>query len=206
MDRRLVTALKRVVAEEDKPYALPELLVMIDCEMTGVLPQKDSLLQVAALKLRREGNQYKKEGEPFVQYLEYHGKPENKFQKQYLTHIFKKCNQSKLQPSELKSKLHDWLGPEYLGKAIPVGDCVPTDIAFLWKNDCIDLQHYVDDKPVLGTFHYEFFDMNAPKEMARVKMGGKFDTPDLDPNEHDALVDCENQTKELNQILKILLD
>jgi oligoribonuclease (3'-5' exoribonuclease) len=177
---------------------------MVDCEMTGVIPTKDKLLQVAAIKLKRDGYQYKQEGEPFVRYLSYDGKPETAFHKQYLTHIFKKCNESSLETDQLKEELHEWLG-SYLGKATPVGDCVPTDIEFLRNNDCIDTQHYVNDEPVLGTFHYEYFDMNAPKKMARVKMGGKFDTPNLDDNIHDALVDCQNQTKELNHILSILL-
>ena len=198
----MAAALRRVIA---KSYNLPEQLVMIDCEMTGVLPNKDKLLQVAALKLERVKNQYRQVGEPFLKFLAYDGRPENEFQKQYLTHVFDECNKSDLTPARLKTELHGWLG-SYLNKATPVGDCVPTDIAFLAANDCIDLSHFKNDQPVPGTFHYEYFDMNAPKEIARVKMGGKFETPNLDENIHDALVDCENQLKELNHILEILLD
>jgi hypothetical protein len=42
MENILIKTLRSVVA--DKPsYNLPDLLVMVDCEMTGVIPTKDNI-------------------------------------------------------------------------------------------------------------------------------------------------------------------
>lgn len=184
---------------------LPEKLVMIDCEMTGVIPTRDKLLQVAMVKLELKNKQYNQVGQPLVEYLSYDGKPHNEFHKKYLADIFKICNASKLTSPELKIKIHDWLGKDFLGKATPVGDCVPVDMSFLYANDCINYPDIGDEGSILGTFHYEFFDMNSFKLIAREKTGEK-EKLDLNKNAHDALVDCQNQIKELNHCLKILLN
>lgn len=99
---------------------LPEYLVMVDCEMTGVIPERDSLLQVAMLKLKLDNNRYVVDGEPLNEFLQYGGKPSNEFHRTYLTHIFEKCNESSLSASELKQKIHEWLG-NLKGKVMPVG-------------------------------------------------------------------------------------
>jgi len=184
---------------------LPEDLVMIDCEMTGVVPERDHLLQVAMLKLKLKNNQYEIQGEPLVQYFPYDGQPENDFQREYLTDIFKKCNESILTDEEAKLQIESFLGP-LKGKAIPTGDCVPTDMAFLYKRGLLDVPDIKDDEELPGTFHFEFFELNPLKAVARQKMAYKFDVAGVDKEGiHDALVDCENQTKELNMYLDVLL-
>jgi oligoribonuclease (3'-5' exoribonuclease) len=185
---------------------LPESLCMIDAEMTGVIPSKDALLQVSALKLKlNKQMQYEVVGDHFDEYLCYKGQPTTSFHKKYLTHIFEKCNESSLTPEGLKKKLHSWLG-DLKGKVIPTGDCVPHDIYFLKVHKCIDEGYYEDDKPVPGTFHYEFWDMNPLKDISRQIVGNKYEVEGVDKeNQHDALVDCLNQTLELNHALKILL-
>jgi len=181
---------------------LPERLVMVDCEMEGVVPKRDALLQIASLKLQLEGNQYREVGEPLVIYLAHKGKPYNDFHWKYLKKIFYKCNKSKITPGIAKEKLHEWLG-DWKGQVSPVGDCVPTDIAFLLEKGCAD----PSDIGNPGTFHYEFFEMNALKLVARHLVGSKFETPGVDKKGvHDALVDCRNQLCELNECLKIILD
>lgn len=180
---------------------LPDRLVMLDCEMTGVLPKRDHLLQIAALKLEREGICYKQVEESFVLYLAYAGRPSNEFHRKYLTHIFDQCNKSTISPPEAKKLLHDWLG-DWRGHVTPTGDCVPTDIAFLLEKGCAD----PSDIDVPGTFHFEFFEMNPLKLVARHLLRSKFETPGLNKEGiHDALVDCGNQLLELNHILAILL-
>lgn len=183
---------------------LPKDLVMVDCEMTGVVPERDALLQVAMLKLKLKENQYEIEGEPLVLYFPFDGQPSNDFQKKYLSDIFKECNESTLTDEEAKKQIETFLGP-LKGKVIPVGDCVPVDMMFLYARGVLDRPDIIDDKQTPGTFHFEFFDLNAPKALARQKAGKKFKVPGLDDGIHDALVDCENQTKELNEYLKILL-
>lgn len=185
---------------------LPENLVMLDCEMTGVVPERDALLQVAMLKLKWAGNKYAAYDEPLVAYLHYEGQPETEFHKKYLSHIFKKCNASDLTPEKLKAQIHQWLG-DLKGTVTPVGDCVPTDVSFLYAKGCADRPDISKDgKQIPGTFYYEFFDMNAAKALARQKVGEKFKVPGMDEeNIHDALVDCKNQLLELNKFIEVLL-
>ncbi len=185
---------------------LPEKLVMTDCEMSGLYPEKDSLLQVAMVKLLLKDGKYTVQGEPLVIYLPFSGKPQSDFQKKFLSHIYEKCNTSDLGFPEAARQIENFLGKEYLGVAIPVGDCVPTDIEFLYKNKLLKRPGYAPDgSPIQGTLHYEFFDLNAVKTICRELLGYKFETPNQNPNIHDALVDCLNQIEELNLFLDILL-
>src|SRR5690554_5982897 len=134
-----------------KKTFLPEHLVMLDCEMAGVVPERDALLQVAMLRLRLQGNQYVVEGEPLVLYLQHEGQPQNSFHRKYLKHIFKRCNESDLQPEAAKEKICDWLG-DLKGQVQPCGDCVPTDMAFLRAKGLIDPSDFDESgKPIPGT-------------------------------------------------------
>lgn len=185
---------------------LPKFLVMVDCEMSGVRSSHDELLQVSALKLKLEGSQYQVYDDHFDEYLAYPGVPTRQFHKDHLVHIFKKCNESKTTPAQLKEKLHKWLG-SLKGDVIPTGDCVPTDIAFLKAKNCIDEQFYGDDdKPIKGTFHYEYWDMNALKDLSRTIHGSKYEVDGVDKeHEHDGLIDCYNQVLELNASIRVIL-
>lgn len=188
------------------PTFMPGQLVMVDCEMTGVVPERDALLQVAMLKLAWDGCQYVEFDAPYVGYLKYNGKPETDFHKKYLSHIFEICNKSELTPEIMKQQVHEWLG-ELKGTVTPAGDCVIADLSFLYQNRCIDRPDIAKDgSKLLGTFHYEIADMNLLKAVARQKVCNKIEVPGLDTEHiHDALVDCRNQTVELNAFLNILL-
>jgi oligoribonuclease (3'-5' exoribonuclease) len=196
--------LSKVEAVQEKKYGLPKTLVMIDCEMTGVNPDVHDLLQVAALKLKLSDGQYVEDGEPFDFYLHSDETPENEFHKKYLSEIYKKCNESNKNPEDLKSEIHKWLG-DLKGKVMPVGDCVPTDINFLYTSKGGDRPDIGDDGPIEGTFHYEYFEMNPLKLLVEEITGAKLKVEGLDEeNIHDALVDCKNQLIELNHCLKVL--
>ena len=187
---------------------LPARLIELDCEMTGVVPTRDKLLQVAMLKLELDGHQYREVGEPLVLYLQHDGQPQNDFHRKYLSHIFEKCNQSTLQAPEAKQQIHQWLG-DWKGTVTPTGDCVMTDLNFLTSAGCIDTGDIGDQGQIPGTFHFESFDANPIKALARHKAGRKEDKKELagfdEEGIHDALVDCHNQLKELNHYLGILL-
>lgn len=187
---------------------LPPELVMVDCEMTGVKPHRDALLQIAMTKLKLQGIQYVEYDEPLVLYLHYEGAPQNEFQKEHLSEIIEMCNKSQLNADQAKVKIDAWLG-ELKGKVTPAGDCVPTDIRFLIEKGAIEENDIDDNGQIPGTFHYEYFDANGIKAIARTKAGKKEDKAGLpgfdQENEHDALVDCRNQTIELNYYLNILL-
>jgi len=204
LSRKAAAALASAL-EKNKTSFLPDKLVMLDGEFTGVDETRYLPLQFAFCKLELQNERYVEVGEPLVLYFKHDGRPENGFQKKFLTHIFDLCNKSDLTPAQGKELLHEWLG-DWKGVVQPCGDCVPTDVAFLKHHGIMDRNDIVDDEQVPGTFHYEFYDLNAPKSLARHKKGEKYTVADLDEeNIHDALVDCRNQTKELNSYLEVLL-
>jgi oligoribonuclease (3'-5' exoribonuclease) len=185
---------------------LPDHLVMVDCEMTGVRPEEHSLLQVAMVKLCLIEGQYRFNPNILVAYLKNDASPSTPFHFEFLSHIFEKCNKSTLTCSELKAQISDWLG-DLRGKVMPTGDCISCDMEFLYKNECIDRSGYLNDgTPVLGTFHYEQFDLNPIKLIARQKTGEKSKPAKSFAGKHDAVVDCFNQILELNHFIKILLN
>ncbi len=189
------------IPESGKSF-LPEKVVMLDCEMVGVVPERDDLLQIAMLKLVLKGGQYEESGEPLNLFLHSDQKPSNQFHKEHLMHVFDACNKSDITPDQAKKQIHEWLG-DWKGKVQPCGDCVPTDMSFLYAKGCADRPDINDSGQVPGTFHYEFFDLNAVKAIARTKVGKKFEHDELPA--HDALNDCKNQLVELNHYLEVLL-
>lgn len=183
---------------------LPSKLLMLDLEMSGLNPKKDDILQVAALKLELRNNQYV-ETDSFDMVLKNPIVPANDFQKKFQAPLFKRCNASPYTYEDLKDQFIKFLGSD-AGKLSPCGDCVPTDVLFLYAKDIITLSHYEGDTPVDGTFHYEYFDMNAIKLVMRHKMGFKADKElKLLEGIHDGLVDCRNQLIEMNFIISKLL-
>lgn len=184
---------------------LPEKLVMIDCEMNGVVAKRDDLLQIAMCKLRLDGIQYVEDGEPLVIYIKNDGQPKNDFHKKYLSDIFKKCNESDVTYADAKKLIIEWLG-DYSGSVV-TGDAIQSDMFFLIEKSVVDVGDIVDGNPVSGTFHYEMFDINPIKCICRHKLGQKESKEELglDPGIHDALVDCRNQTKELNYFIAMLV-
>lgn len=187
----------------DKTF-LPSKLLMLDLEMTGLDPKSDDILQVAALKLELLGSSYV-ETSSFDVALHTKLDPSNDFQRKYQTALFDRCRNSTIDYQELKKLFYEFLG-EDLGELSPCGDCVPTDVLFLYAKDVIELSRYEGDTPVKGTLHYEYFDMHSMKMVMRQKLGYKADK-DLvvSGGQHDGLVDCRNQLIELNFILHQLL-
>jgi oligoribonuclease (3'-5' exoribonuclease) len=184
---------------------LPKKLLMLDLEMTGLDPAVDDILQVAAIKLELVNGQYVA-GEEFNEFIKTDKQPESKFALENLAGVYKSAQTKGLELSDIAKKFYEFLG-EDLGKLSPCGDCVPTDVLFLYAKNLITLSSYDGDVPVEGAFFYEYFDMNSIKLVARTKAGKKFDK-ELKLTSgpiHDALVDCKNQLIEMNAIIKFLL-
>jgi oligoribonuclease (3'-5' exoribonuclease) len=189
-----------------QPLFLPPRLVMLDCEMTGLNPRKDDLIQIAALKLELQDRAYvQTSGPEFNIFIHTDQLPTSDFARKHMMHVYEGANASKINYIEARKLLDAWLG-DWRGKVSPAGDCVPTDIMFMYMKGIIDISHYDGDTPVDGTFHYEYWDMNAIKAIARQKAGTKFDRqlPRLQ-GDHDALVDCKNQLTEMNGLIDMLL-
>jgi len=184
---------------------MPDRLVMIDCEMTGLDPKADDLIQIAAIKLELQGDQYIETGPDLNFFIHTDKQPASEFARKYMSDVYKQANESTVDYVQAKAILDSWLG-DWKGEVSPCGDCVPTDVLFMYMKGVIGLSRYEGDTPVKGTFHYEYFDMNAIKALARQKKGYKFDK-ELErlPGDHDALVDCRNQLVEMNAIIKVLL-
>lgn len=184
---------------------LPQNLLMIDCEMTGLIPHEDDILQVAALLLElRDDTQYHIVRE-FNKFCHNKKTPVSTFQKTYLSDIYFECNNSTDTYETTRFHLEEFLS-QHLGTITPCGDCVATDLDFLYAKNIIKRNHFENDTPVLGTFHYENFELNSIKAVARHKIGSAFDKAlPLDKGIHNALTDCRNQLLELNAFIKVLV-
>ena len=194
-------------AADAEPTFLPDRLVMLDCEMSGLDPKVDELLQIAAIKLELRDGQYRQlpMWPEFNLYIKTDLQPQNEFHRTHLADVYRKCNASTYTLMDAKPLLEQWMA-HWLGKVSPCGDCVPTDVLFMYMKGVIGLSHFDGDTPVDGTFFYEYFDANSIKAVARQKAGRKFDrdVPRI-PGDHDALVDCKNQLAEMNAIIGELM-
>lgn len=199
-----IEAARRLKSNRDIPN-IPQRLIMLDCEMTGLDPKVDDLIQVAALKLELVGRVYAVV-DTFNVFIHTDKQPASDFARQHMTEVYRKANTSNLDYERVGTQFDSWLG-DWRGKASPCGDCVPTDVLFMYTKGLVKLAGYDGDTPRPGSFHYEYFEMNSLKLVARAKMGRKFDKdlPTL-PGAHDALVDCKNQLTELNAILNVLFN
>ena len=197
----ILLAKSRLMASQE---FLPKKLLMLDCEMTGLDPRADDVIQLACIKLTLVNGQYVP-SEEFNEFVHTDKQPETEFAKTHMMEVYEQANASTMDYAGLRSKLETFLGDD-VGLLSPCGDCVPTDVMFLYMKDVISLSKFNGDTPVAGTLHYEYFDANSIKLVARHKEGYKFDKElPLLPGAHDALIDCKNQTMELNAILKVLL-
>jgi oligoribonuclease (3'-5' exoribonuclease) len=188
---------------EERQNFLPAALIMIDLEMTGVIPDRDDILQIAMLKLTLKGNQYEVSGEPLEIFVHSDKKPSNDFHRKFLMRVFAKSNESEVDAPAAKQMISKWLG-DLEGKVVPTGDAIQCDLAFLYAKGVITRGDIVNDENVPGTFNHEIFDLNALKCVSRQKLGAKEDL-DLEEGIHDAMVDCRNQLVELNSYLSTLL-
>ncbi len=176
---------------------------MIDCEMSGLRVGVDELLQVSAVILRLDGIIYTEERH-FDTYLHTKNRPVTDFDSKYLSDIYHKCNGSPDTPASVYKAFKEFIGTDT--KLVPCGDCVITDLEFLYNYGILDRNYYEGDTSVEGTLDYEIFDLNALKCLSRTKKGFKSDKSlVLDSGIHNALVDCRNQTLELNHYLEVLL-
>lgn len=187
---------------------LPPRLVMLDCEMTGLNPRKDDLLQIAAIKLELRNNQYRpvSSSQPLNIYLHTDQAPSSDFARKFMSDVYRKCQESQTSLEDARAMLDEWM-EDWKNLVSPTGDCVPTDVLFMWYKGVIDIAHFDVDVPVPGTFHYEYADMHFIKQLARQKMGSKFDKQlPRHAGDHDAMVDCLNQLTELNAFIQVLLE
>jgi hypothetical protein len=176
---------------------LPAVLIMIDLEMSGVIPDRDDILQIAMLRLELKDNQYLVSGKPLEIFVHSDKKPSNDFHREFLTEIFAKSNASDIDAPKAKQMVIDWLG-DLVGKAVPVGDAIQCDLAFLYAKGIIVRGDIVNDENVPGTFNHEIADLNI------LKLGHR-ETLQLDSGVHNAMTDCNNQLIELNSYLTTLL-
>lgn len=126
-----------------------------------------------------------------------------------MSSVYKECNNSNTTLQDCSKQVETFLG-EWKGKVMAVGDCVITDLRFLFEHNVIKDNDIINDKQIPGTFHYEVADLNLLKMVVNQKMGRKMNKRMLDGYDHegihDALVDCFNQTIELNYMLNVIFN
>lgn len=183
---------------------LPLKIAMIDGEFTGVSPKRDDLLQVAILKcdLDLESLTYKVSSKPLNIFLKTDIKPNRPFHKEHLLPCFEKCQNEGLSKDDARIAIDNFLGRSE--KRWPCGDCVTTDLLFLFEKDMLVANDYDEnDNEILGNLDYRVFEMKPLKVLAKQQ---GWEPPKDQLREHDALNDCYNQLFELNDCLKFLLN
>jgi oligoribonuclease (3'-5' exoribonuclease) len=179
---------------------LPERIVMIDGEFNGLLPKVDDLLQVSMMKaiFDKERFQYLVHPDVLNIFIHSDAKPTKKFHKEHLAECFEKANKSKITLEEAAAMIDKFIG-EWKGKAWPCGDCVTTDLGFLFEKGLITHNYYDEnDVEVKGTFDFRILEMKPLKVLAET-FGWKKPKDIL--REHDARNDNFNQMGELNNCL-----
>lgn len=182
---------------------LPLKIAMIDGEFTGVSPKRDDLLQVAILKcdLDLKSMTYKVVGKPLNIFLKTDVKPHRPFHTEHLLPCFEKCESEGLSKEDAQKAIDTYLGRAE--RRWPCGDCVTTDLLFLFEKDMLVANDYDEnDTEILGNLDYRVLEMKSLKSLAKTK---GWESPPDQLREHDALNDCFNQLFELNDCLTFLL-
>ncbi len=183
---------------------LPLKIAMIDLEMTGVNSLRDDILEFGAIKcdLDLETMRYKINGKPLHFYIKTDVKPSRKFHFDHLMQAFENSATKGLTLEEAKGKIDEFLGREE--RRWPCGDCVTTDLLFLFNKGLIEFNDYDEnDKEIFGHLDYRPFEMKPLKVLAKT-LG--WVPPEDQLTEHEALNDCYNQLFELNDCIKFLLE
>lgn len=181
---------------------LPLKIVMIDMEFTGVIPTRDDVLQVAMVKCDLDvgSMSYKVVGKPLNIFLKTEVKPHRPFHHEHLLPCFEKCSSEGLTQEEAYKAIDAFLGKTE--KRWPSGDCVATDLGFLFNKKLIDYNDYDEnDTEIPGHLDYRVLEMKPLKVVAKT-LG--WEAPADQLREHDGLNDCFNQLYELNDCLSFL--
>lgn len=182
---------------------LPKKIAMLDLELTGVLPKVDDILEVAMLKcdLDESTLTYKVSDKPLHFYLATEAVPTRKFHFEHLSNVFNKCHTEGISLDEAKNRIDAFLGRTE--RRWPCGDCVTTDLMFLYQKDLMAHNYYDEnDVEVFGNLDYRPFEMKPLKVLAQTK---GWEKPKDSLKEHEAINDCFNQLYELNDCLKFLM-
>jgi oligoribonuclease (3'-5' exoribonuclease) len=179
---------------------LPDRIIMIDGEFSGLNPKKDDLLQFAMLKavFDKESFQYLVSRNTLNIFIHSGAQPTKTFHREHLAECFKQANASKTDLVQAKKLVDEYVG-DWWGTAWPCGDCVTTDLAFAYEKGLFVNNTYDEnDVEQKGTLDYRIFEMKPLKVLAQT-FG--WEKPQDVLREHDALNDCFNQMVELNHCL-----
>jgi len=124
---------------------------MLDCEMSGLDPKVDDLLQIAAMKLEFDGVRYNEVDEINI-FVHSDKTPNSAFALEHMTEVYRKSNESTVTLEMARTLLLGFL-QDWAGNVSPCGDCVPTDILFLYEKGVVNLAGFNGDTPVPGTFN-----------------------------------------------------
>jgi len=179
---------------------LPERIIMLDGEFSGLNPKTDDLLQFAMLKavFDKESFQYLVSRNTLNVFIHSDAQPTKNFHREHLAECFKQANASQIDHVQAKKLVDEYVG-DWWGTAWPCGDCVTTDLAFAFEKGLFVNNTYDDnDVEQKGTLDYRIFEMKPLKVLAQT-FG--WEKPKDVLREHDARNDCFNQMSELNNCL-----
>ena len=200
--------------------------IMLDIESTGIIPEKEDLLQVGLLEVTFIDDRWIDGRRRLIQ-VHSDRQPESAFAKEHMVEIYKKSNSNNaLLLEEVRGEIIDFAA-EF--------DMKPPNLHFMgWNAGMFDVPFLVSKGALIasayeqlpngkekriGDFHYRVYDiqgaiqftMNVMNLASIDEMKKKFDTlsgrtnaPLPEGQKHDALYDCVSQMNFLNDMLLLV--
>lgn len=191
-------------------------MFMIDIETTGIDPDCEEILQIAAVEMTFNADGKWDSGREFNFYQHSDRKPDNDFSKKYLTELHKTCNEVDYTPeAEVRQALLDFFRE--------CGASPPNVFLCGWNAGFFDLPFLIrkgylvpptwSNGKMQGDFHYRIYDLNGAIQF-QANVDGKMEvnpyikkaegmSPKIEGSKHDALFDCRRQINILNGLLQI---
>lgn len=201
-------------------------MFMLDIESTGVDKEKDDIIEIGVLEMRKPQAQGKwKPGKSLRMVLHTNKQPESAFAKEHMTALFAEANQR--EPMSVHNTRHRML--DFFKDCGCVGaknvlfcgwNAGTFDVQFLVQKGYLVESGYTPDpgrpgKEIMtGDFHYRIYELSGAislmsdilgfsptlvRQMAQERAG----KPLIDGRQHDALWDCHNQMNILNGLISL---
>jgi hypothetical protein len=194
----------------------PNKLFMIDIETTGVVPQKEEILQIALMEMNFLGGFWEK-GKTFNFYQHTDRKPTTKFAIDHMKEIYERCNKAPFVPhAEVRQRILDFCrecGSDPPNIFFAGWNAGIFDIPFLEHHGYLIPAKYENDK-LVGDCHYRIYEISGALNLvANVRGNNEINTvlkeaqkmsPKLEGNRHEALFDCERQMHIMNALIKMM--
>lgn len=194
----------------------PNKLFMIDIETTGVVPQKEEVMQIAIIEMNFIGGFWEK-GKifNFIQHTD--RQPTTKFTIEHMKELFEKCNKAPfVPPATVRQMILDFCrecGADAPNIFFAGWNAGIFDIPFLEYHGYLVPAKYENDK-LVGDCHYRIYEISGAlnlvanvrghNEINQVLKEAQKMSPKIEGSRHEALYDCERQIHIMNALIRMM--